>query len=132
MTAVEHDRRSPGTEPGLGRRPNRDRRGAALVEFAIVTPVLVVHGTYDGVLPIEFGRATRTALEALPVELTYHEYPMAHEVSLESLRKAALKAQRTLSLLNTGQQLIIAAALVTMLWRATSGVVGLLQDRVLV
>ncbi|MED5622292.1 ABCB family ABC transporter ATP-binding protein/permease [Ideonella sp. BN130291] len=46
-----------------------------------------------------------------------------YNVSLESLRKAALKAQRTLSLLNTGQQLIIAAALVTMLWRATSGVV---------
>jgi ATP-binding cassette, subfamily B, heavy metal transporter len=46
-----------------------------------------------------------------------------YNVSLESLRKAALKAQRTLSFLNTGQQLIIAAALVTMLWRATSGVV---------
>jgi Flp pilus assembly protein TadG len=42
MTAVEHDRRSPGTEPVLRRRPNRDRRGAALVEFAIVTPVLLV------------------------------------------------------------------------------------------
>ncbi len=42
--------------------------------------------------------------------------------SLERLRKAALKAQRTLSLLNTGQQLVIAAALVGMLWRATAGV----------
>jgi len=34
-----------------------------------------------------------------------------------------LKSQSTLSLLNTGQQLIIAIALVTMLWRATVGVV---------
>jgi ATP-binding cassette subfamily B protein len=44
--------------------------------------------------------------------------------SLEGLRRAALKAQRTLSLLNTGQQLIIAVALVGMLWRATNGVVA--------
>ena len=35
----------------------------------------------------------------------------------------AVKSQTTLSLLNTGQQLIIAVALVTMLWRATQGVV---------
>ncbi|MDO5290837.1 MAG: ABC transporter ATP-binding protein/permease [Pseudomonadota bacterium] len=42
--------------------------------------------------------------------------------SLERLRRARLKSQSTLSLLNTGQQLIIATALVAMLWRATQGV----------
>jgi ABC-type transport system involved in Fe-S cluster assembly fused permease/ATPase subunit len=42
--------------------------------------------------------------------------------SLERLRKAALKSQTTLSVLNTGQQLIIATGLVLMLWRATEGV----------
>ncbi len=47
-----------------------------------------------------------------------------YDESLEQLRKARLKAQTTLSLLNTGQQLIIAAALVAMLWRATEGVVA--------
>ncbi len=46
-----------------------------------------------------------------------------YDESLERLRLARLKAQTTLSLLNTGQQLIIAAALVAMLWRATQGVV---------
>lgn len=44
--------------------------------------------------------------------------------SLEHLRRAKLKSQSTLSLLNTGQQLIIATALVAMLWRATQGVVA--------
>jgi ATP-binding cassette subfamily B protein len=39
------------------------------------------------------------------------------------LSRARLKSQTTLSLLNTGQQLIIAAGLVAMLWRATQGVV---------
>ncbi|PIT83134.1 ABC transporter ATP-binding protein/permease [Limnohabitans sp. 15K] len=47
-----------------------------------------------------------------------------YDESLERLRVARLKAQTTLSVLNTGQQLIIAAALVTMLWRATEGVVA--------
>ncbi|RZL38610.1 MAG: ABC transporter ATP-binding protein/permease [Rubrivivax sp.] len=46
-----------------------------------------------------------------------------YDESLEKLRKAQLKSQRTLSALNTGQQLIIASALVLMLWRATQGVV---------
>ncbi|MGM9514558.1 ABCB family ABC transporter ATP-binding protein/permease [Roseateles sp. DB2] len=44
--------------------------------------------------------------------------------SLEKLRRAQLKSQSTLSMLNTGQQLIIALALVAMLWRATQGVVA--------
>jgi ATP-binding cassette subfamily B protein len=46
-----------------------------------------------------------------------------YDESLEKLRRAAVKSQTTLSMLNTGQQLIIATALVAMLWRATQGVV---------
>ncbi|KQP37929.1 ABC transporter ATP-binding protein/permease [Pseudorhodoferax sp. Leaf274] len=46
-----------------------------------------------------------------------------YDESLERLRRARLKSQSTLSMLNTGQQLIIAVALVLMLWRATQGVV---------
>jgi ATP-binding cassette, subfamily B, heavy metal transporter len=46
-----------------------------------------------------------------------------YDTSLESYRRAAIKSQVTLSLLNTGQQLIIATGLVAMLWRATQGVV---------
>jgi ATP-binding cassette, subfamily B, heavy metal transporter len=46
-----------------------------------------------------------------------------YDESLEKLRKARLKSQTTLMLLNTGQQVIIAIGLVAMLWRATTGVV---------
>jgi len=48
-------------------------------------PILVVHGTADRVLPINYGRASRELLSSLPVDLTYHEYPMGHEVSQASL-----------------------------------------------
>ena len=44
--------------------------------------------------------------------------------NLESLRQIRIKNQTTLSFLNAGQQLIIATALVLMLWRATAGVVA--------
>ncbi len=45
-----------------------------------------------------------------------------YDKSLVRLRDVRLKAQRSLSILNTGQQLIIAVALVAILWRATLGV----------
>ena len=46
-----------------------------------------------------------------------------YDENLERYRKVAIKSQRTLSLLNAGQQSIIAIGLVAMLWRATQGVV---------
>jgi phospholipase/carboxylesterase len=48
-------------------------------------PILIVHGMYDSVISIELGRGIRDALEKLPVELTYREYPIGHHVSEESL-----------------------------------------------
>ncbi|HEX8833616.1 MAG TPA: alpha/beta fold hydrolase [Abditibacteriaceae bacterium] len=59
-------------------------------------PVLVTHGLYDPVLPIEEGRNIQKNLQALPVELTYREYPMGHEVTLESLRDISAWLSRTL------------------------------------
>ena len=46
-----------------------------------------------------------------------------YDENLERYRRASVKSQTTLSVLNTGQQLIIATGLVAMLWRATQGVV---------
>jgi len=47
-----------------------------------------------------------------------------YDEALEKLRRARIKSQTTLSMLNAGQQLVIAVALVLMLWRATQGVVS--------
>ncbi len=49
---------------------------------------------------------------------------LRYDKSLISYQQAVIKSQTTLSMLNTGQQLIIAIALVAMLWRATEGVVA--------
>ena len=72
----------------LGMEPDR--------EALTGTPVLVTHGLHDPVLPIENGRAVRDHLARLPVELTYREYPMAHEVSMESLRDVTAWLTKTL------------------------------------
>ncbi|WP_442775328.1 ABCB family ABC transporter ATP-binding protein/permease [Sphaerotilus montanus] len=46
-----------------------------------------------------------------------------YDEGLDAYRRAQIKSQSTLSLLNAGQQFVIAASLVAMLWRATAGVV---------
>jgi phospholipase/carboxylesterase len=48
-------------------------------------PILVVHGTADQVLGIQYGRDIRDELQKLPVRLTYREYPIGHHVSQQSL-----------------------------------------------
>lgn len=49
-------------------------------------PLLITHGLHDQVLSVQNGREARDYFRELPVELTYREYPMAHEVNAESLR----------------------------------------------
>jgi phospholipase/carboxylesterase len=48
-------------------------------------PVLVVHGTRDEKLGIHFARTARDTLARFPVDLEYHELPMGHTVTAESL-----------------------------------------------
>lgn len=52
-------------------------------------PVLVLHGVADPILPIHHGRAIRDLLAKLPVDLTYKEYSMGHQVTEESLADVA-------------------------------------------
>lgn len=61
-------------------------------------PIFVAHGVADGVLPIHFGREIRERLTELPISLTYREYPMAHEVSRESLGDITAWLSRQLDL----------------------------------
>ena len=50
-------------------------------------PVLVVHGTEDPLVEIQRGRDSRDRLEEFGVDLTYHEFPMGHEIRPEALRE---------------------------------------------
>jgi phospholipase/carboxylesterase len=48
--------------------------------------VLVSHGRHDNVIPVSHARAARQVLDGLPLDLTYREYDMAHELNPASLR----------------------------------------------
>ncbi len=68
-----------------GSVPQEPLAGMADPERLRDKPVLVLHGLYDDVLPIEHGHQSRDLLGGLPVDLEYHEYPMGHEISADSL-----------------------------------------------
>ena len=51
-------------------------------------PAFVAHGIHDDIIPVEAGRRTRDLLERHGVDLTYREYPMAHQVSAEEMGEA--------------------------------------------
>jgi phospholipase/carboxylesterase len=48
-------------------------------------PILIQHGSEDQVLPVAGGREARTFLEEAGSPVTYTEYPMGHDISVESL-----------------------------------------------
>lgn len=48
-------------------------------------PVLMTHGTEDEVVPVNDARRTRAILEEHGIDTTYHEFPMGHHVTEESL-----------------------------------------------
>lgn len=52
-------------------------------------PVLMQHGTYDPLLPVAWARRSAQELARHGVPVVYGEYPMAHQVSLESVRQGA-------------------------------------------
>lgn len=68
-----------------GRVPKHLIERAASPEALSKLEVFITHGIYDDVIQIENGRACRDELERLSVPVTYREYPMAHQVSMESL-----------------------------------------------
>ena len=48
--------------------------------------VLIAHGRLDQLVPIHQGRSSHELLSSLPLDLTYKEYEMGHEISHECLQ----------------------------------------------
>lgn len=60
-------------------------------------PFFQAHGTADTVVLPDWARQTRDFLRSVPVDLTYREYPIAHEVSVEELADLASWLDRRLA-----------------------------------
>ena len=59
-----------------------------IIEPAVLVglPIFMAHGKRDRVIPIRDARAARDQLTTLSVALTYHEYAMGHQVTVESMK----------------------------------------------
>ncbi len=84
--ALVRPQRFAGVVAMSGRLPESARAQMAEAKALTGLPIFVTHGLYDDLLPVQHGRETRAILETLPVDLSYKEYPMGHEVNPESFR----------------------------------------------
>ncbi|HEX2910762.1 MAG TPA: alpha/beta fold hydrolase [Chloroflexia bacterium] len=50
-------------------------------------PIFIGHGTYDSVVPVLAGRATRDLLKQAGALVEYYEFPGDHEISMEELEE---------------------------------------------
>jgi thioredoxin len=57
-------------------------------DFSGAPPVLIQHGRADPMITPDHGRRAATRLGAEGVPVVYREYPMAHQVAVESLQDA--------------------------------------------
>jgi len=62
---------------------------AAPAEALRGKPVLIVHGTADDKLGLHFARSARERLSQFPIALTYHELPIGHGITAESLAEVS-------------------------------------------
>jgi phospholipase/carboxylesterase len=60
-------------------------------------PLLIVHGVYDDMIPIQFARRARHVLEEHGLQPEYHELPMGHHVTPESMGLVGRFVERVLS-----------------------------------
>lgn len=72
-----------------GQLPRRETVPESSIEQLRQLPFLVMHGLFDDVLPIAKGEEANIFLKEIVADLTYREFPMAHEISPAALSLAS-------------------------------------------
>lgn len=62
------------------------------------TPIMLAHGTQDPIVPLQFGELTRQLLVQLGYSVTWHAYPMQHEVCWQEINDISQWLQEVLKL----------------------------------
>jgi phospholipase/carboxylesterase len=55
------------------------------LDLSEIPPVAIGHGTYDPIIPVEFGRQARKILEETGASVLYREYPLPHAIDPQFL-----------------------------------------------
>jgi phospholipase/carboxylesterase len=85
MMGVRHQERLAGIAGLSGYLPLAQTTAAERSDANTLTPIFMGHGQQDNVIDIQRGEASRDALRALGYEVEWHDYPMAHSVSIEEI-----------------------------------------------
>jgi phospholipase/carboxylesterase len=86
LTGLRHKERLAGICGMSGYLPLAATTEAERSDANRLTPIFLAHGTWDNVVPIERGQASRDALRALGHDVRWNEYPMAHSVCMEEIQ----------------------------------------------
>lgn len=57
----------------------------SLSSINIKTPILMIHGQYDPVVPFAVAQTSREGLEKLGCKLEWHDYPMEHQLCMPEI-----------------------------------------------
>jgi phospholipase/carboxylesterase len=60
-------------------------------------PVFLAHGTYDGIITVDFGRDARDRLAAAGVDVTYREDAVDHTIAMDAVEDARRTVERVVS-----------------------------------
>ncbi len=65
--------------------PIVEKLSAEQADKNLTTPFFIGHGSYDPVVPFELGESSYQALKAGGFQVSWHEYPLQHGVSMDEL-----------------------------------------------
>ena len=85
LTGVRHDERLAGLAALSGYLPLATTTAAERSAANRDVPIFQAHGLHDPMIPVQRGRASRDALQALGYPVEWHEYPMEHSLCLEEV-----------------------------------------------
>ena len=81
MTAFTEPELLHGVIACSGQLPEKAMPDEAAKQQLKKVPFLVMHGIYDDILPVAKGRAADARLKLHVEDLTYQEYPIAHQIA---------------------------------------------------
>ncbi len=85
QTGLRHPEKLAGMMCLSGYLPLADKVAAERTEASKQTPIFLVHGRMDPVIPVQRAIASRDALVALGYQVEWHEYPMQHSLCQEEI-----------------------------------------------
>ena len=76
--------------------PTAESLGDEMPKACQATPVLMCHGTFDPIVPLQLGASSAAALRGAGVPVDFRTYPMPHSVCQEELATVSAWLQTTL------------------------------------